>query len=119
GQNLFVGGTFRLAGNVGATNIAKWDGTTWSNLGRGSSGSVLVLVANGPDLYSGGGVFMDGLYVRGIARWNGASWSALGGGFLPGGALAGACNGTELFLGGAFATAGGKASTNIALWHIP
>jgi hypothetical protein len=120
GQYLYVGGTFKLAGNINATNIARWDGTNWLSVRQGASGTVQTLVANGSDLYAGGGfVFMDGLYVRAVARWDGTNWSALGGGFLPGGPIAGACNGSELFLGGTFPTVGGKASTNIAMWHIP
>ena len=35
GKDLFVGGLFTAAGNTPATNIARWDGTTWSALGSG------------------------------------------------------------------------------------
>ena len=34
-------------------------------------------------------------------------------------AAAGACNGSELFIGGQFKLAGDRPSTNIAMWHIP
>lgn len=34
-KELFVGGWFTMAGNTPATNIARWDGTTWSALGSG------------------------------------------------------------------------------------
>jgi hypothetical protein len=52
---LFAGGQFEAAGTVGARNIARWDGTTWSGLGPGFSGSVLasVTMPNG-DLVVGG-----------------------------------------------------------------
>jgi len=78
------------------------------------------LTVSGSDIYAGGGfVWMNGLLVRGIAKWDGQNWSALGSGFTQGGPLHLACTGTELFVGGQFTGAGGKPSTNIALWHIP
>jgi hypothetical protein len=35
GKELFVGGDFAQAGNVPATNVARWDGTHWTPLGDG------------------------------------------------------------------------------------
>src|SRR5205807_1696397 len=54
-----------------------------------------------------------------IAKWNGASWSALSSG-LGGGPFAQASalgvSGNDLYVGGAFTTAGGQPATNIAKW---
>src|SRR5205807_4992874 len=52
---LYAGGGFRLAGDVGATNIARWDGTNWWSVGTGidASGEVYALVASGDRLYAG------------------------------------------------------------------
>ena len=36
GTNLYAGGDFTTAGGSAATNIAKWDGSSWSALGSGS-----------------------------------------------------------------------------------
>jgi hypothetical protein len=36
--NLYVGGSFSLAGTAFATNIAQWNGSAWSALGSGVSG---------------------------------------------------------------------------------
>lgn len=33
--NLYIGGAFTIVGNAIATNIARWDGTSWSALGTG------------------------------------------------------------------------------------
>src|SRR6266496_903346 len=33
--NVYIGGSFTSIGTVPATNIAKWNGTTWSPLGSG------------------------------------------------------------------------------------
>ena len=34
GPALYVGGLFETIGGVAANNIAKWDGATWSPLGK-------------------------------------------------------------------------------------
>src|SRR5436190_12684549 len=36
---LYVGGGFTTAGAVGANNIARWNGTSWSALGSGTAGN--------------------------------------------------------------------------------
>lgn len=120
-DSLFAGGGFRLAGNTGATNIARWDGTNWFLVGGAPANVVQALVSNGADLYAGGSfVNIGGVNARVVGKWDGNTWSALGSG-ISGGAIGGglACNGTELFVGGTFTTAGGKPANNIALWHIP
>jgi len=35
GTNLYAGGMFTSAGSVGASCIAKWNGSSWSALGDG------------------------------------------------------------------------------------
>ena len=122
---IFASGSFWRAGDVAATNTARWDGQAWASLSSGVNDGFVVseLALNGEDLYAGG-VFMSvgGVAARRIDRWDGDQWWPLGSGVGQGrgegvGALAG--NGSELFVGGQFTTAGGKPSTNIALWHIP
>src|SRR5205823_2767411 len=36
--NLYIGGVFTIVGDVFATNIAKWNGTSWTALGSGMGG---------------------------------------------------------------------------------
>ena len=122
---LCTGGSFWRAGDIAATNIARWDGQAWTGLGSGVNDhfSVLTLALNGRDLYAGG-VFMSvgGVAARRIARWDGDQWWPLASGVGQGlgdGVLALAANGSELFVGGQFTTAGDNPSTNVALWHIP
>jgi hypothetical protein len=85
---------------------------------------VQALFVNGVDLYAGG-FFSSagGNTAMSIAKWDGKTWSALGNGIIyasgPGAVNAIASYGSALFAGGTFQTAGGTASTNIALWHIP
>jgi hypothetical protein len=85
GEALYVGGQFQQAGTIAASNIAKWDGTSWSALGSGIAGSSAIVYAlevfddgNGDALYAAGWFFQaGGQSAPGIARWNGSTWSAL------------------------------------------
>ena len=121
---LFAGGEFRLAGDVEATNIARWDGSSWQPVGSGVNDflSVLALSSNGTELYAGGSFrLIGGIEANRIAKWDGNSWHPLGqgiGGQLGDGVLSLVSTGGELFVGGYFPSAGGKPSRNIALWHI-
>jgi hypothetical protein len=53
--DLYVGGYFTTAGGVSASNIARWNGSSWSALGSGVDSTVTALVVFGPDLYVAGG----------------------------------------------------------------
>ncbi len=39
GSDVYAGGYFTTAGGSAATNIAKWNGSTWSALGSGMGGA--------------------------------------------------------------------------------
>ena len=81
GSNLYAGGLFTIAGGVAATNIAKWDGSSWSPVGSGIDGPVGRLALSGNDVYAGGRFTnAGGVPANNIAKWNGSSWSALGSG---------------------------------------
>jgi hypothetical protein len=134
GPALCAAGGFGHAGGVVANNIAKWNGSSWSPLGSGTSSGVFVSPAvnalavfddgSGPALYAGG-YFTNagGVVVNRIARWNGSSWSALGsgiGGTSPAVfALRVFDDGTgpALYVGGQFTTAGGLSVAGIAKWN--
>src|SRR5206468_1832401 len=109
GSGLYAGGWFTNAGGIGATNIAIWDGNSWSALGSGMDNSVYALAISGSNLYAGGSFTnAGGTAANYIAKWNGSSWSALGsgiGGAPPGyhpEVLALAVLGSELYVGGIF-----------------
>jgi hypothetical protein len=119
--NLYMGGDFRSVGNVFATNIAKWNGTSWSPLGSGMGGAtypyVWALTVSGSDLYAGGGFrTAGGSAAYYVAKWNGSGWSALGSG-MDNEVRALAVSGTNLYVGGYFATAGGREARSIAKWN--
>lgn len=77
GPALYVGGFFYSAGSVFASNIAKWDGASWSALGsptQGVDGFVDALVAydngSGPALFAGGSFgTAGGMPSSRIAKW--------------------------------------------------
>jgi hypothetical protein len=62
GNDVYAGGAFTAAGGSAATNIAKWNVSSWTALGSGLGGSanpefaphVSALAVSGSDLYAGG-----------------------------------------------------------------
>ena len=135
GPGLYAAGEFSQVGSFSASNIARWNGSTWSPLagpqGTGTNARILSLAVfddgSGASLYAGGYFeTAGGVRVNGIAKWNGAQWSALAG---PGGpgmsntlvvtalAVFEDNDGPALFAGGHFSTAGGVAVNNIAKWN--
>ncbi|MBX3744124.1 MAG: hypothetical protein KF833_02340 [Verrucomicrobiae bacterium] len=120
---IYAGGDFRLAGDINATNIARWSGDTgWQPVGNGRNDpSISALVPNGNTLYAGGSFLMiGGVQVNRIALWDGNTWAPLGNGIQWGDGIKNlAVSGDRLFVGGHFWAAGGKPSTNVAIWNIP
>jgi hypothetical protein len=127
GPALYVGGNFSSAGSVAASNIARWDGSTWTDVGGGTAGFSGVFAfkvfddGRGPALYAAGGFSSaGGVASRGVAKWDGSAWSAVGGG------VAGSVSALEvfddgsgeaLFVGGSFSAAGTTSIRSIAKWN--
>jgi hypothetical protein len=137
GPVLFAAGSFTRAGIVPVNNIARWDGSTWSDVSGGLAlGTVVNALAvyddgSGPALYAGGHFYVaGGLPVNGIAKWDGATWSDVGGGVGASGG--GPCvsqfcriesfavyddgTGPALYVSGGFESAGGVPVERIARW---
>jgi hypothetical protein len=134
GRDLFVGGSFREAGGVSATNIARWDGTNWYSLGSGVGtlgGEVYAIAKAGSRLYAGGRFFDAGnVLATNIACWRDNQWRPLGQGLNGGGTVyvvegqgqSGAVNAitvrnNSVYMGGSFNRAGKVKATNIARWR--
>jgi trimeric autotransporter adhesin len=128
---LYAGGSFTNAGAVAATNLVRWDGNAWSQVGGGVAGAAGFLIGTpvatmqfqGDDLYVGGSFTAvgAGIPALNVARWNGSSWSALGAG-LKGPSSSTVVNGlaflgTNLYATGNFTNAGGVTATRIAKWN--
>ena len=129
GNDVYVAGSFTGAWNVQGgiaipvSNVAHWNGSSWSALGYGVSGT-----AYGIGITANGHVFVGGFFtsawnsqgavaipVSNIAKWDGSTWAALGTG-LNNGVNALAVNGNNVYVGGAFTTAGGNAANYVARW---
>ena len=126
GTYIYAGGFFAHANNSAtdrppASNVARWNGTTWSTLNgnntvgnSGVSDLVRELCFNNGQLYVGGafenvnnpnGTTTPANY---LARWNGSAWLLLGAGAIADGnglnseVLAATFAGGQLYVGGNF-----------------
>jgi hypothetical protein len=118
-DDLIVAGFFNDAGGVSVSNIARWDGSSWSALGTGLAGEAEAMtVYNGELIVAGSFAQAGGVTVNNVARWNGASWQPLGSPAGTSGPVYGVAvyNG-ELVAVGDFSTAGGAPATRIARWN--
>jgi hypothetical protein len=144
GAALFAGGSFTQAGSVSAAGLARWNGTSWSAVPGALLFSPIVHslrvvdVGHGPVLSVGGVFAAAGAVSAGsIAQWNGTTWSSLGSGLGGGNPSSagefgdanspvvyaqeqfddGSGGGADLYVGGAFDTAGGNLSTPLARYN--
>ena len=120
-NELIVGGFFNQAGAIAASNIAKWNGTTWSTLGVGIPNSTYPTIKSNVTSLC---VYNSQLYVgnttSGISKWNGTNWLAVGGGipFYNGGdQVSSMCvYNNKLILAGYFNKPGNLDINNVAAW---
>lgn len=118
--NVYVGGIFtQTASGTPMTNLAKWNGSSWTSFGN-PNGLVrsIGFDASGNLIVTGNFTSIGGVAANRIAKWDGSSWSALGTGFngivhavkrVP--------SSTDLIAAGEFTTAGGAACATIARWN--
>ena len=74
---LYVGGRFEVIGGVRARHIARWDGSTWREVGGGLGGPVWALAVDQDQLIAGSSTWRGG-GEAGVMRWDGRSWAPLG-----------------------------------------
>ena len=124
---LYVGGTFDSVGGVAATNIAKWDGSSWSAVGAGLgiAGTSVYSDTNGVyclTVYSNkliaGGYFnvASSLPVNNIAAWNGSTWSILGSG-VSGGVQAMSPYQNDLYASMSYSDGAGHSTYFVSKWN--
>jgi trimeric autotransporter adhesin len=110
GSGLYVGGSFRMAGESVAYNIASWNGKVWYNLSEGvgldDGGQVNTIISARRGIIVGGAFNRAGnRAVNNVAQWNGSAWSGVGAGFS--GPVYALANGDALYAGGDFGVSGG------------
>ncbi len=127
GGSVYVGGRFRIAGGVAATNIARWDGMNWHALGGGlrysdtggpENGAVRSLLFNRGTLHAGGSFSIAGTTpLNNIAQWNRTNWSPVGTGVGASGSVQTIIpNGSDVYIGGSFLNLDGQYVRGIAKW---
>ena len=133
GNALYVGGKFTNSyEQIGIKNIARWDGSHWSQVGKGSNSTVYAFAiyddGSGPALYASGQFpNTDGINVDGIGRWDGKEWLIVPSGDVSNGSDFTAIFNLQVFddaisdrpalyIGGRFNMIGSIAANHIVRW---
>ncbi len=117
--NIYVAGDFLTAGGVNVNYVAKWDGSSWTDLAGGMNAPVYCLAfdSNG-NLYAGGDFTeAGGVSANHIAKWNGNVWKTLGSGTDRAVLAIAIDNNNFVYAGGKFTSAGGNDANRIAKWN--
>ncbi len=85
--SLIAAGKFESAGNVSVHHIARWDGTTWSDLDGGMGGDhpeveALAVLPDGSLIAGGSFTSAGGEPIEQLARWHDSNWSIVGSNFV-------------------------------------
>jgi len=129
GSQLYVIGSFSQVGGVPATNLARWNGSSWSAVGSGVSQANTAKFGlyddgtpGGAKLVMGGSLNRaGGIAVQGLAAWRG-NFSTFGTGVGTTGVVSAIATyddgtGPALYMGGFFDAAGGAADVRqIGRW---
>ncbi|MGE3803013.1 MAG: hypothetical protein AB7H80_18495, partial [Candidatus Kapaibacterium sp.] len=82
---LYAVGTFEVAGEQSAANIAWWDSEVWHDVGGGLYGSAgpetvvrSIEIENNLVFAAGDFLIADEIFAYGVAVWDGANWKAIG-----------------------------------------
>jgi hypothetical protein len=127
GSRLVVGGRFAaFADETPTTNVAAWDGVSWSPLGEGLDELVYDLESvdfgSGARLFAGGDFGASGeTEILRFAEWDGSAWNVPAGGTVD--QSAGFVravqpfddgSGVSLYVGGLFLSMGGTSAEHLA-----
>jgi trimeric autotransporter adhesin len=109
--DLYVGGDFSAIGSTLASDIAVWNGSTWSD-GPATTSSIYALFFTRDGVLVAGGSSFPGF----VATWNGSQWVPMGGGLQqPPSAFAELPNGDLVAIGN-WAVVNGSPCQDIARW---
>lgn len=117
--DLYIAGCFDTIDDIPIRNVARWDGSKWNSIGKGTESTVRAITFDKDgNLYAGGYFETAGDdSAHYVARWNGSRWDSLGGGVWGSYINDLKCdkNG-NLYAAGYFGSAGGVTASNIAMW---
>jgi hypothetical protein len=124
-NELYICGVFDSVGNVPASGIAKWNGTTWQSIGPNYDFcpptigyAVLKMAFYHGNLYAGG-IFEDlSANICRLAKWNGVNWQFLTNNLQGGIADVDAMEvyNNKLYVAGLFFTSDGNVANSIISW---
>jgi hypothetical protein len=125
-DDIYVSGSFTLAGQLGRRSIAKWNGTSWSAVGSNTFNVwAMTLDSESQLVVTGDFIDLAGIAEADyVAKWNGSTWSAIGSngagnGFLnsTGYSITAGSN-SSLYVSGDFTDVAGIVGNNyIAKWN--
>lgn len=123
-NELYIGGRMTTINGVTCNRIAKYNGSSWTNVAGGVSGSteaIFCMAIYHGQLYIGGDFQLAGtgsMPVWYIARWDGTQWDSVGGGMnAPVQALIVDTVNDVLYVGGGFTRAGDATAYGVAVWN--
>jgi trimeric autotransporter adhesin len=123
GNEAVVAGTFNMAGETAARNVARWDGTLWHPLGAGTNRPAgrIATTSDGSVYFAGDFTLAGDHAVNRIARWRDGEWHPVSALSHPHG-INGTVNtlaidgGGGVYVGGYFTLAGSSPASGIARW---
>lgn len=76
--DVIAGGSFKTAGGQGASNVARWDGSTWNAIGTGLNDAVQCVFRRSNGEVIAGGKFnaVGATRASSIAKWTPSGWKA-------------------------------------------
>ena len=114
-NDLYVAGIF-VGQSYPGNNIARWDGTEWSDVGGGINNRIWDLAVFNNELYAVGEfTTAGGVPAQNIAKWDGNEWCGFGSSF-NGPIYTVAASNNELYIGGAFTSIDGDTMNYVAKW---
>ena len=135
GSDLYIGGSFTIAGNFYTNNIFKWNsitneislldyGVAFSEITNSNNSTesetkskVVTIASSGSKVYVGGFFNTAGeKMTNNIAMWNGSKWESLGNG-INGHVTTIITNENIIYASGLFTKAGNVNANNIAKWN--
>lgn len=121
-NELYALSGFDSIGGIAASDIAKFDGNTWSAIDTTHwlGGGMYNAIFYQGDLYVSGNMLSPDGTIGNIARWNGVQWSSVGNNALNnglGGVSTFAIYNGDLWIGGFFFQSMGNPYDGIARWN--